>query len=81
MNQFNNRLKNRIYSWYVDNVFFLLKFMYHRGCFREDKFDTYILCKKENNDIKHVFNQCFECFDLKDKLINELNKLDKKLKN
>jgi hypothetical protein len=52
--------------------------MYHRGCFREDIFDTYILCKKENNDIKHVINECFE---LKDKLINELNKLDKKLKN
>ena len=51
MSQFINRLKNRIYSWYVDSVFLLLKFMYHRGCFREDIFDTYILCKKENNDI------------------------------
>ena len=35
----------------------------------------YIL-KIENNDIKHVINVCIE---LKDKLINELNKLDKKM--
>ena len=34
--QFNNRLINRIYSWYVDSDFLLLKFMCHRGYFRED---------------------------------------------
>ena len=34
----NNRLKNKIYSRYVDSDFFLLKFMCHRGCFRENIF-------------------------------------------
>ena len=28
--QFNNRLKNTIYSWYVDSDFLLLKFMSER---------------------------------------------------
>ena len=37
--QFNNRLKNRIYSWYVDSDFLLLTFMCQRGCFREDIFE------------------------------------------
>ena len=40
----NNRLKNKIYSWYVDSDFLLLKFMFHRGCFREDIFKKCILC-------------------------------------
>ena len=31
---FISRLKNRIYSWYVDSDFTLLKFMCHRGSFR-----------------------------------------------
>ena len=44
--QFNNRLKNRIYSWYVDSNVLLLKFMCHRGCFKEDIFEKYALCKK-----------------------------------
>ena len=56
--QFNNRLKYTIYSWYVDSDFLLLKFMCHRGCFREDIFEICILCKKENNGIKHVVNEC-----------------------
>ena len=30
------RLKHRIYSWYVNSDFILLKFMCHRGSFRED---------------------------------------------
>ena len=29
-------LKYRIYSWYVDLDFILLKFICHRGAFRED---------------------------------------------
>ena len=28
--KFRNRLKDRIYSWYVDVDFLLLKFMYHK---------------------------------------------------
>ena len=34
-NQFNNRLKNRIYSCYVNSDFLLLKFICYRECFRE----------------------------------------------
>ena len=34
----------------------LLKFMCHRGCFREDIYKKYELCKKEDNNIKHVIN-------------------------
>ena len=67
--QFNNRLKNRIHSWYVDSDFLLIKFMCHRGCFREDIFQKYILCKKENNAIKHVINECIELIELRYKLI------------
>ncbi len=33
---FISRLKHRIYNWYVDSDFILLKFMCHRGSFRED---------------------------------------------
>ena len=33
--KFTNRIKDRIYSWYVDGDFFLLKFICHRGCFRK----------------------------------------------
>ena len=39
-------------------IFLLLIFMCHRGCFKEDIFEICILCKKENNGIKHVVNEC-----------------------
>ena len=77
--QFNIRLKNRIYSWYVDSDFLLLKFMCQRGCFREDIFEKCVLCKKEKNGIKHVVNECIELKDLRDKLTNDLNNLDNKI--
>ena len=38
-----------------------------------------MLCKKENNGIKHAVNECIELKDLRDKLINELNNLDRKI--
>ena len=56
--QFNNRIKNKIYSWNVDSDFLLLKLMCHRRCFREDIFEKCILCKKENSGIIHVVNEC-----------------------
>ena len=40
-----NRLKDRIYSCNVDGDFLLLKFMCHRGNFREDTYKKYVLCK------------------------------------
>ena len=52
--------------------------MCHRGCFREDIFEKCVLCKKENNGIKHVVNECIELKDLRDKLKNELKGLDRK---
>ena len=51
---FISRLKHRIYSWYVDSDFILLKFMCHRGSFREDINEKCILCKNADNGIKHV---------------------------
>ena len=54
---FINRLKHRIYSWYVDSEFLLLKFMCHRGSFREDIYEKCILCKYANNGFKHnIYN-------------------------
>ena len=77
--QLNNRLKHRIYSWYVDSYFLLLILMFHRWCFREDIFEKCIFYKKENNGIKHVVNECIELKELRDKLIKVLNKLDIKI--
>ena len=49
---FISRLKHRIYSWYVDSDFILLKLMCHRGAFREDINKKCILC----NDVKMELN-------------------------
>ena len=38
-------------------VIFFYLIMCHRVFFREDIFEKYILCKKENNDIKYVINE------------------------
>ena len=46
---------------------------------REDIFEKCIFYKKENNGIKHVVNEFIKLKELIDKLINELNKLDKKI--
>ena len=51
------RLKHRIYSWYVNSDFILLKFMCHRGSFREDIYEKCILCKDANNGFIHVVNE------------------------
>ena len=67
-NKFKNWLKDRIYSWYVDGNFLLLRFIYHRGCFREDIYKKCVLCKKEDNKIKHVINECEIMKELRDKL-------------
>ena len=52
--------------------------MCHRGCFREDIYKKYVLCKKEDNNIKHVINECEIMKELRDKLKNELEELDRK---
>ena len=53
--------------------------MCHRGFFREDIFEKYILCKKENNEIKYINNEYIVLKELRDNLINELNILIKKI--
>ena len=55
---FITRLKNRLYSWYVDSDFILLKFMWHRDSFREDINEKWILCEYPENSIEHVVNKC-----------------------
>ena len=52
------RLKHRIYSWYVNSDFILLKFMCHRGSFREDIYKKCVLCKDADNGLEHVVNEC-----------------------
>jgi hypothetical protein len=74
-----NKKIEYFHSSYVDSDFLLFKFKYHRRCFREDIFEKCILFKKENNGIKHLINEYIELKGLRDKLINQLNKLDKKI--
>ena len=38
-----------------------------------------MLSKGEKNGIKHVVNECIKLKDLRDKLISELNNLDKNI--
>ena len=78
---FRKRLYNRIYSWYVDGDFLLLRFMCHRGAFREDINKKCLLCEKDNNGIEHVINECEKLKKERNQLIVELNKLDNKIKN
>ena len=77
---FRRRLNKRIYTWYVDGDFLLLRFVCHRGAFREDIYEKYILCKKENNGIEHVINNCEKLEKERKELVTELNKLDAKTK-
>ena len=69
---FINRLKHRIYSWYVDSDFLLLKFMCHRGSFREDICEKCILCKDANDEIEHVVNECEYLKEERKELITKL---------
>ena len=78
---FKKRLNNRIYTWYVDGDFLLLKFMCQRGAFRKDINEKCLLCDKENTGIKHVINDCEKLKKERNNLVIELNKLDNKIKN
>ena len=49
--------------------------------FREDIYKKCVLCKKEDNNIKHVINECEIMKELRDKLKNELEGLDRKTIN
>ena len=78
---FRRRLNKRIYTWYIDGDFLLLRFMCHRGAFREDINKKCLLCEKEDNGIEHVINNCKKLKKERNELITELNKLDIETKN
>ena len=70
-----------MYTWYIDGDFLLLRFMCHRGAFREDINKKCLLCEKEDNGIEHVINNCKKLKKERNELITELNKLDVETKN
>ena len=78
---FRRRLNKRIYTWYIDGDFLLLKFMCHRGAFRKDINEKCLLCETEDNGIEHVINNCKKLEKERNELITELNKLDAETKN
>ena len=49
-------INKRIYIWYIDGDFLLLKFMCHRRAFRKDINEKCLLCEKEDNGIERVIN-------------------------
>ena len=75
------RLKHRIYSWYVDSDHLLFRFMCHRGSFREDINKICVLCKKSENGMTHVINECNVIKNEREKLLNELNTINKRKDN
>ena len=78
---FRRRLNKRIYTWYVDGDFLLLRYMCHRGAFRNDIFEKCVLCKTEDNGIEHATNNCIKFKKEREEIINKLNNLDANTKN
>ena len=70
------RLKHRIYSWYVNSDFILLKFMCHSGSFREDIYKKCVLCKDADNGLKHVVNECAKLKNERMQLLKDLNNIN-----
>ena len=75
---FIQRLKHRIYSWYVNSDFILLKFMCHRGSFRDDIYKKCILCKDADNGLIHVVNECAKLANERKQLLKDLNSINKR---
>ena len=78
---FRKRLNKRIYSWYVDGDFLLLRYMCHRGAFRKDINEKCVLCETEDNGIEHVTNNCIKFKKAREEIIKKLNNLDANTKN
>ena len=55
--------------------------MCHRGAFREDINEKCLFCKTEDNEIKHVTNNCIKFKKAREEIIKKLNKLDTNTKN
>ena len=75
---FRRRLNKRIYSWYVDGDFLLLRFMCHRGAFRKDINKKCVFCKNKDNGMKHVINECTKLKNERENLLKELNRINKR---
>ena len=78
---FRRLLNKRIYSWYVDRDFLLLKYMCHREAFRKDFNEKCVFCKTEDNGIEHITNNCIKFKNEREEIINKLNNLDNNTKN
>ena len=50
--------------------------MCHRGAFREDINEKYILCKKTDNGIKHVINKCEKLKSERNILLGGFNEIN-----
>ena len=79
---FKRLLNKRIYSWYVNEDFLLLKYMYHGGAFRKDinEKKKCVFCKTEDNVIEHITNNCIKFKKEREEIINKLNNLDNNTK-
>ena len=55
--------------------------MCHCGSFREDINKICVLCKKSENGMTHVINECNVIKNERKKLLNELNTINKRKDN
>ena len=78
---FRRGLNKRIYYWYADGDFLLLRYMCHRGAFRENIIEKCVFCEIEDNGIEHATNNCIKFKKVREELIDKLNKLDANTKN
>ena len=61
---------------YVNSDFILLKFMCHRGSFRDDIYKKCVLCKGADNGLKHVVNECAKLKNERKQLLKDLNNIN-----
>ena len=59
----------------------LLRYICHRWAFSEDIIEKCVICKIEDNGIKHVTNNCIKFKKVREELIDKLNKLYGNTKN
>lgn len=60
----------------VNSDFILLKFMCHRGSFREDIYKKCVLCKDADNGLEHVVNECAKLKNERKQLLKDLNNIN-----
>ena len=60
----------------VNSDFILLKFMCHRGSFRDDIYKKCVLCKDADNGLKHVVNECVKLKNERKQLLKDLNNIN-----